>query len=211
MQPIRIRMGLFSRFIRCAMLTAVTPTMVEMAVVISVGMKKNVRRLRSAHLRAVHHDADGYQYQPGRVHYQKHNHRVGSGIFFRIQLLKLFHGFQSHRGGGIVQPQHVGGKVHEDGTHGGGVLGGISGKRRQNTGLSQRESAFIIPLFSPIFMMPSHKDRMPVSPSDISNAVLDESNVGVDKFRKYFRISHKQEFAECYNEGDYEKCYPDVI
>ena len=54
---------------------------------------------------------------------------------------------------------------------------GISGKRRQNTGLSQRESAFIIPLFSPIFMMPSHKDRMPVSPSDISNAVLDESNV----------------------------------
>ena len=84
---------------------------------------ENVRRLRSAHLRAVHHDADGYQYQPGRVHYQKHNHRVGSGIFFRIQLLKLFHGFQSHRGGGIVQPQHVGGKVHEDGTHGGVSFG----------------------------------------------------------------------------------------
>ena len=42
MQPIRIRMGLFSRFIRCAMLTAVTPTMVEMAAVISVGMKMSV-------------------------------------------------------------------------------------------------------------------------------------------------------------------------
>ena len=35
MQPIRISMGLFSRLMRCAMLTAMTPTMVEMAVVIS--------------------------------------------------------------------------------------------------------------------------------------------------------------------------------
>ena len=42
MQPIRIRMGLFSRFIRCAMLTAATPTIVEIAVVISVGMKMSV-------------------------------------------------------------------------------------------------------------------------------------------------------------------------
>ena len=42
MQPIRMRIGLFNRFIRCAMLTAITPTVVEMAVVISVGMKMSV-------------------------------------------------------------------------------------------------------------------------------------------------------------------------
>ena len=54
---------------------------------------------------------------------------------------------------------------------------GISGKRRQNKGLSQRESALIMPLFSPIFMIPSQNERIPVRPNDISNAVFEELKV----------------------------------
>ena len=54
---------------------------------------------------------------------------------------------------------------------------GISGKRRQNTGLSQRDNALIMPLCSPIFIMPSHRERIPVRPSDISKAVFEEVNV----------------------------------
>ena len=54
---------------------------------------------------------------------------------------------------------------------------GMSGNRRQSTGLRKRASALINPLFSPIFMMPNQRASTPVSPSDISNAVLEESNV----------------------------------
>ncbi|MPM70590.1 hypothetical protein SDC9_117545 [bioreactor metagenome] len=54
---------------------------------------------------------------------------------------------------------------------------GISGNNLQNTGLKKRDKALIRPLFSPIFIIPSHKDRMPVSPKDISKAVLEESKV----------------------------------
>ena len=54
---------------------------------------------------------------------------------------------------------------------------GMFGKRRQNTGLSQRDSALIMPLCSPIFMMPSQRARIPVSPSDISKAAFEEVNV----------------------------------
>lgn len=54
---------------------------------------------------------------------------------------------------------------------------GMSGKRRQNTGLSQRDRAPIMPLCSPIFIMPSQRARIPVRPSDISKAFFDESNV----------------------------------
>ena len=54
---------------------------------------------------------------------------------------------------------------------------GISGNKRQKTGLSQRERALISPLFSPIFIIPSQRDKTPVSPREISNAVLDESKV----------------------------------
>ena len=53
----------------------------------------------------------------------------------------------------------------------------MSGKSRQNTGLSQRDKAFIMPLRSPIFITPNHRARMPVSPREISNAFFDESNV----------------------------------
>ena len=40
--PISISMGLFSRLMRCDMLTVVTPTMVEKAVVSRVGIKMSV-------------------------------------------------------------------------------------------------------------------------------------------------------------------------
>ena len=34
---------------------------------------------------------------------------------------------------------------------------------------------------------------------------------GVDKFREYLHIPHEQELAERHDEGDDEKCGPDVI
>ena len=54
---------------------------------------------------------------------------------------------------------------------------GMSGNRRVNTGLSNRDSASTTPPRSPIFMMPSQSESTPVSPRDISKAVFDEANV----------------------------------
>ena len=54
---------------------------------------------------------------------------------------------------------------------------GMSGKSLQNTGESSLANAFTIPPFSPTFIMPSHSERTPVSPRDISKAVFDDSNV----------------------------------
>ena len=54
---------------------------------------------------------------------------------------------------------------------------GISGNSLVKTGLSSRANTFTMPAFSPIFIMPSHRASTPVSPSDTSNAVFDESKV----------------------------------
>ncbi|GAE14147.1 hypothetical protein JCM6292_244 [Bacteroides pyogenes JCM 6292] len=43
--------------------------------------------------------------------------------------------------------------------------------------LRKRDSDSISPLRSPIFITPIHRASTPVSPSEISNAVFDESNV----------------------------------
>ena len=54
---------------------------------------------------------------------------------------------------------------------------GMSGNSLVNTGLSTLARAFTTPPRSPIFITPSHSDSTPVSPSEISKAVLAELNV----------------------------------
>jgi hypothetical protein len=54
---------------------------------------------------------------------------------------------------------------------------GISGKSLVKIGLNTRAKRSMTPPFSPIFMMPNHKDSTPVKPREISNAVFEELNV----------------------------------
>ena len=54
---------------------------------------------------------------------------------------------------------------------------GMSGNRRVKTGDNTFATTLTTPPFSPIFIMPSHNERTPVRPSEISNAVFDVSNV----------------------------------
>ena len=53
---------------------------------------------------------------------------------------------------------------------------GISGKSLLNSGETIFARICTAPAFSPIFMMPSQSERMPVRPMAISNAVFDMSN-----------------------------------
>ena len=52
---------------------------------------------------------------------------------------------------------------------------GISGTSLLNTGAANRANACITPPFSPIFMMPSQSDKIPVNPNEISKPVLAEA------------------------------------
>lgn len=52
---------------------------------------------------------------------------------------------------------------------------GISGNSLLNTGAASRANAWITPPFSPIFIIPSQSDKIPVSPKEISKPVLAEA------------------------------------
>lgn len=54
---------------------------------------------------------------------------------------------------------------------------GMSGKIFEKKGVTMREKACIAPPFSPIFIIPNHRASTPVSPSDMVNPLLAESNV----------------------------------
>ena len=53
---------------------------------------------------------------------------------------------------------------------------GTPGKRRQKRGEIILPKKLITPALSPIFISPSHRESMPVRPSEISNAVADDVN-----------------------------------
>ena len=86
---------------------------------------KHIGGLGGTHLGTVYHDADGYERETRGVEHKEHDHGVGGGVLLCIELLQLLHGLEAHGGGGIVEPEHVGGKVHEDGARHGMSLGDI--------------------------------------------------------------------------------------
>lgn len=77
-----------------------------------------------------------------------------------------------------------------------GWLPGISGNIFEKNGATNREKKAITPPFSPIFIIPSHSDNTPVSPSEISKPVFAESNVefnkSVNNVRLPLKIASKQ-------------------
>jgi hypothetical protein len=76
--------------------------------------QEDVRRIGGAELRAVDHDADGNEREPGRIEDQEHDLRVRGRVLVGIQLLELLHGLEPQRGRCVVEPEHVGGEVHDD-------------------------------------------------------------------------------------------------
>ena len=88
---------------------------------------------------------------------------------------------------------------------------GMSGNSLVNTGLSTLARAFTTPPRSPIFITPSHSDSTPVSPSEISKAVLAELNVEINHRGKHLGVTHEDKPHRRYGERYEEKRYPDVV
>ena len=127
-------------------------------------------------LSTIDHDGDGDQRQSAGVEHQKHDHRIRSALLVRIQFLQSFHSFESERRGSVVQSQHVGRKIHKDVAHH-RVPFWDFGKKAFERGPSHRANIATTPPFSPMRMMPIHSDNTPVSPREISKAVLAVSKV----------------------------------
>ena len=175
MQPIRISMGLFNRLMRCAMLTAMTPTMVEMAVVISVGIKMSVGWAAPICERYIMM-LTGISISPEVLSTRNMTIGLVAVSFLGFSSWSSFMAFSPIGVAALSSPSMLAERFMKMEPMAGCPFG-ISGKRRQNTGLSQRERALIMPLFSPIFITPSQRASIPVSPRDISKAVLEEEKV----------------------------------
>ena len=87
---------------------------------------------------------------------------------------------------------------------------GISGKSLLNTGAANRANACITPPFSPIFMMPSQSDKIPVNPNEISKPVLAEAKEALN-LGKNGGIPTNDQFTYGHDESDQEESDPNIV
>ena len=89
-----------------------------------------------SHLCLIRNDGNGYQSKSCRIEHKEHHHRVGGSIFFRVQLLKFFYGFQSEGRRRIIESEHICRKIHKhrtkSGMSGGNIGKNLREKRRSN-------------------------------------------------------------------------------
>lgn len=78
----------------------------------------------------------GDQGEGGGIEGQEGDHGVAGGLFVRIQLLQVVHGFKPERGGAVSEAEHVGGKVHDHGAEG-GVAGGNLREKAAHEGVEE--------------------------------------------------------------------------
>ena len=175
MLPASSRMGRQKRLMRWLMLTAVMPTTVDTVVVSSVGMKMSVGCAAPICARYIMM-LTGIRIRPEVL--MTRNMIIGLvAVSLRgFSSWSSFIAFSPKGVAALSSPSMLADRFMKMEPMAGCPLG-MSGKRRQKTGLSQRDRASIMPLFSPIFMMPSQSESSPVSPREISKAFLDEANV----------------------------------
>ena len=161
-------------------------------------------------LGTVDHDADRYQGQSRSVYHQKHNHRIGGGIFLRIQFLQAFHRLESEGGGGIVQSQHISRHVHENASCYGMPFGNIGEEFGEQWAEHTREEGDNSALFADAH--DAHPKRQHTGqPEGNLESRLGRSKGRVDDVGEYLRITKAYQPYCSYNKSQHEKSNPNVI
>ena len=171
---------------------------------------EHVGGLCGPHLCPIDKYAHGDDGEARRIEHQKHDHRVGGGILLRIEFLHLLHGFQSHWGGGIVETEHIGGDIHEDGASDGMALGNIGKEPAEHRTEQLGESGHHTTLFTYFHDAHPQGEHTRESDGDFEGC-LRRLEGGIHHSGEHFNIAHEDEPYHGDEERDEEKTYPDIV
>lgn len=185
------------------------PVSVEAKVASRIGMNTSVGCARS-HLGSVNHDADRDDGQSRSVQHEEHDHRVAGCVFFRVQFLKAFHGFQSQRRGRIVQSQHIGRDVHENVSDDGMVLGNVREELAEEWAEAACQNVDHSAFFPDFHDAHPKREHAGQAEGNLESR-LGGTERGVHDGRKHAGIACEYQLPCRDEECDAEECHPDVI
>ena len=171
---------------------------------------EDIGGLRSPHLGTIDQDADRNDGEAGGVEHEKHDHRIRGRVFFLIELLQSFHSLQPQGGRGVVEPEHIGGDVHEDVAHHGVSLRNV-GEEFGKDGAEQARKGTDHPTLLADFHHAEPKGKHASETEGDFKSGLRCLEGGVHDGRKHGDIAHKDELDEGDDEGHSKECNPDII
>ena len=159
---------------------------------------------------AVCHDGSRDDGQSAGTKYDEHDHGVGSLGFVCVERLKFAHGFEPHRGSGIVEPEHVGGEIHEHSAIDRVVVGYLGEDAAEERCDPTRERVDYATLLSDIEN--SHPEGEHTSKSDGDfKTILGRGEGGVENLGEDFTLPKKEKLHAAHDDCEKNKSYPNVI
>ena len=171
---------------------------------------EDIRRLCCSELGAIYHYRNRYQRQSAGVQHQEHDHRVRGRILLRVQLLQLFHRLQAQRRCGIVQAQHVGSDVHEDGARHRVTLGDIREQFHEDGAQQSCQHVDDTALLADLHDTEPERQHTRQAQRYLKGR-LRRRERRIHHSREHLEVSQKHQFHQRNHECDDEKCNPNVI
>ena len=159
---------------------------------------------------AVCHNGGRDDGQSAGTKYNEHNHGVGSLGFICVECLEFAHGFEPHWGSGIVEPEHVGGEIHEHGAIDRvvvGYLGEDAAKERCN---ATREGVGYATLLSDIENTHPEGEHTSKSDGDFKT-ILGRGEGGVENLGEDFTLPKKEKLHAAHDDCEKNKSYPNIV
>ena len=159
---------------------------------------------------AVCHDGSRDDGQSAGTKYNEHDHGVGSLGFVSIERLEFAHGFESHRGSGIVEPEHVGGEIHKHGAIYRVVvwyLGEDAAEERCN---AMREGVDDATLLSDIENTHPEGEHTSKSDGDFKT-ILGRGEGGVEDLGEDVGLPESKKLYTAHDDCEQNKSYPNIV
>ena len=159
---------------------------------------------------AVCHDGSRDDGQSAGTKYDEHDHGVAGLGFICVERLKFAHCFEPHRCGGIVEPEHVGGEIHEHGAIDRVVVGYLGENAAEERCDTTREGVDYATLLSDI--KNTHPEGEHTSKSDGDfKTILGRGESGVEYLGEDIRLPKGKKLYAAHDDREENKPYPNVV
>ena len=159
---------------------------------------------------AVCHDGGRYDSESASTKHNEHNHGIGGFGFIRIERLELTHGFESHRGSGVVESEHVGSKIHEHRAVDRVVVWNIwenTAKKRSDAARECVDNSALLPDIENTHP----KSKYTSKPDGNLKTILGGDKSRIENLREDFALSKKEELHAAHDCCEKNKSYPNII
>ena len=159
---------------------------------------------------AVRHDGGRDDGQSASAKNDEHNHGIGSLGFVCVERLEFAHGFESHRGSGIVKPEHVGCEIHEHRAIDGVIVRNLGENATEERCDTTREGVDNSTLLTDIENTHPEGEHARKSERNLKT-ILGRSEGGIENLGENIGLPKGKKLYAAHDDCQQNKSYPNIV